>query len=175
MVEQDKLVPDQLPFPLMSLWGSYKQKTFCCSSLGWKCLPRRSWHKIRLLRACRWMRHLQVFFPRAAPFSLYGNQEVLCGHINDRSTVLQEKRHLKRLYVSALIISICLYRGRSAFMPAPDIFGDGKLNLVPNSICFIVSQQLYICPPKMHRRVVGLYPSPVWAYILIASYLGRSV
>lgn len=71
-----------------------------------------------------WIQHLQVFFPRAAPLSLYNNQEVLCGHSNDNSTILQEKRHLKRLCVSALIISICLYRVRPAFMPAPDIFGD---------------------------------------------------
>lgn len=106
-------------------------------------------NKTILLIASSWMQHLQVFFPRAAPLSLYNNQDVLCGHINDRSTVLQEKINPKRLYVSALIISICLCRGRSAFMPAPAIFGDGKLNLLPTSIYFIVFQQLYICPPKM--------------------------
>lgn len=127
----------------MTLRGFHKQKTFCCISLGWKSLPCRSqcyrfWvqndtaHSLQLDTA-----PASFLSQTRSCLSFCNNQEVLCGHINDKSTVLQEKRHLKRLYVSALIISIFLHRGRSAFMPAPDIFRVGKLNLLPTSILLL--------------------------------------
>lgn len=86
---------------------------------------------------------------------------ILYSHANDYSTVLQERR----LHMSALITHDNLSRGRTAFIPAPDIFEDGKLNLLLIIIYFIIFHQLYICPPKMYFNTAGLNPSPIWAHI----------
>lgn len=92
---------------------------------------------------------------------LYINQEDLHGNINDRSTVLRERRHLKRLHTSFSVTSMSLCSGTSAFVPASGIFGDGKLNLLPPVLALLPPSGHISTHLKLCCRAVGLHPSPM--------------
>lgn len=144
----------------MSSRRCYKQKTFCCISFGWKDLPCRSWC-YRFWVQNKTAHSLQLDTALATFISQNSSPLFVQFYI----VILRvEAQRYKREDFTCLSYWL-VFTSIEVGLPSYQLLTSWKLNLLLTSICFIVFQQLYICPPKMCFNTMGLNPCPVWAYI----------